>query len=139
MKKCPKCDSISADTESSCGVCGGSLTGVTSEGLEQLVHNVPRLGITKVRPNGKLKAGGLAMIILAVAMVGGGTALFVLRSVLGLILLFGGLVLTLLIVGGPGVGWGGGRGGSVSGQRAMRRAEVEEKEKERKRLTGEED
>jgi hypothetical protein len=71
-------------------------------------------------------------------MIGGGTALFVLRNVLGLGLLFGGLLLALLMVGGP-TGWGGGRGDSAGSHRAVRRATLEEKERERKRRTGGED
>jgi|GEM_PF-4309080 len=122
------------DAESSCGVCGGSLIAVPSQGLEQLVHTVPET--RHFREPSKVAQ---ASIIMAVVMTGGGTVLFVLGSALGLGLLFGGLVLGLLVIGGPGVGWGGGRGDSSRARRAMRRAQVEENEKERKKRTGEED
>jgi len=105
---------------------------VSAQGLEQLVHKVP-----EARHFRKLGKFGPGLIILALAMIGGGTALFALRSVLGLVLPFGGVLLAISIVGGPGAGWGG--RGDAGARRAMRRTEVREKEKERKRQTGGED
>jgi hypothetical protein len=73
LKKCPECNSISSDNEISCGVCGGSLSEVPSEGLEQLVHTIP-----EVSPSRKLNVRALALIILEVilafSMIGGGIA-----------------------------------------------------------------
>jgi hypothetical protein len=106
---------------------------VSSQRLELLVHNAP-----EARHFRKLNKVAPALAILALAMIGAGTVLFVLRNLVGLGLLFGGLVLGLLIVGGP-TGWGGGRGDSAGSRRAMLRGKVEEEEKERKRRTGGED
>jgi hypothetical protein len=122
------------DTESSCGVCGESLSEASSEGLEQLVHKAP-----EVRPIRKPNTVGLALMILGILMAGGGAALLFFQNGLGLILMFLGLVLTLSIVGGVGHAAGGLRDRSGGGQRAMRKTELEEKEKERKRRTGGED
>jgi hypothetical protein len=132
LKKCPRCNSISSDAENLCGVCGGSLNHAASEDLEQLVHNPPPPEVT---PNRKLNLGALALIILALLMTVGGLALLLLQNALGLILLLAGLFSTLPIVGGVGGhSRSGGRGGA-----AMLREELREKEKERKRDTGEED
>jgi hypothetical protein len=133
LKKCPECNSISSDDETSCGVCGASLSEVQSEDLEQLVHSVP-----EVEPNRELNKTALALtilgIILALSMIGGGIVLLIPRNILGLFLVIAGAALLLSFAGGP-VGWGGGG----LGRRAMWRAEVEEEEKERRRRTGEED
>ncbi len=128
MKKCPECNSISSDDETSCGVCGGSLSDVPSEDLEQLVQNVP-----EVSPSRKLNVRALALIILGIilafSMIGGGIVLLIPRNILGLFLVIAGAALALSIAGGP-VGFGG-RGGWY-----MRR---EDEEREERRRTAEED
>ncbi len=134
MKKCPRCNSISADAEGSCGVCGESLSGAPSEGLERLVHKEPEVRLIR-KPN----TGALALMILGILAAGGGAALLFFQNGFGLILMFLGLVLTLSIVGGVGHGVGGLRGRPVGGQRNIRKAELEEKERERKRRRGEGD
>jgi len=75
----------------------------------------------------------------ALAMSGAGVLLLVLLNGFGLILLLGGLVTTLFIAGGVGVGTGGGRSGGARGLRSMRERKVREVEEEHRRLTGEED
>jgi hypothetical protein len=127
LKKCPRCDSISSDSENLCGVCGGSLSEVTSEPLEQLVHKT-----LEVRPKRKLNVGALALIILALSMAGGGIALLAVQNGFGLVLLLGGLVLSLLISGGVGVGIG-------RGKWRMQRDEGRQIEEELKKKRGEED
>jgi hypothetical protein len=127
LKKCPRCDSISSDSENSCRVCGGSLSEEPSEPLEQLVHKT-----LEVRPKRKLNVGALALIILALSMAGGGIALLAVQNGFGLVLLLGGLVLSLLISGGVGVGIG-------RGKWRMQRDEGRQIEEELKKKRGEED
>ena len=71
-------------------------------------------------------------IILAISMIAGGTALVEDQNLLGLLLLLAGVALTMSILGGPlvlrGRGW-----------YAVRRADFEEEEQERRRRTGEAD
>lgn len=132
MKNCPSCNSISSDSEDSCGVCGGNLSRAASGSLEQLVHRE-----RETRPKKKLNRVGLALIIGALAMTGAGAFLLVLLNGFGLILLIGGLVLTLYMAGGVGVGMGGGRRRILG--ISMFERKVRETEEKRKRLTGEED
>jgi hypothetical protein len=134
LKKCPRCDSISSDSESFCGVCGGSLSDAVSGSLESFVHKE-----TEVGPSRKLNLGALGLLALALSIIGGGTALLLVQNGFGLVLLTVGLLLTLLTVGGASVGMGVKAGQRIPGKRDMRRAEIEEEEKKRKRRTGEDD
>jgi len=121
------------DTESTCGVCGGSLAGVTSEPLEQLVHKQAR-----PKPTRKLNLGSLALVIFAIAATFAGASLLFFNGI-GVILLLVGLLAILVIVGGAGgplktgVGW--------KRKRAMTYGEEEVRgdAEERKKRTGEED
>lgn len=130
LKKCPRCNSISSDSDDSCGVFGGSLSGVASESLQQLVHKEP-----DVKPKRKLKLGGIALIIMAVTMTILGASLLVLLNALGVFLLLAGLLIMVYIIGGPGFGMGGRSGG----KRSMQEAEARKEEEERKRRRGKED
>lgn len=134
MKKCPDCDAINADTDTSCGVCGGSLSGVTSERVERLVHKE-----TGPKPKKKLSLGSLALVMFALATTVVGASLLFFNGI-GVILLIVGLTAILFIVGGAGRGLGGVEGGWES-RRASTRGEEEVRRdaEERKRRTGEAD
>jgi hypothetical protein len=132
LKKCPRCNSISLDSEASCGVCGASLSDVASQRLDQFVHKE-----TEIKPKKKSNVSALALIIGALTMTGAGAGLLVFHNGIGIILLLPGLLITVYIVGAPGVGtWGVARGG---GRRSMQEAEARRKEEERKRRRGEGD
>jgi hypothetical protein len=132
LKKCPRCNSISLDSEASCGVCGASLSDVASQRLDQFVHKE-----TEIKPKKKSNVGALALIIGALTMTGAGAGLLVFHNGIGIILLLPGLLIMVYIVGAPGVGtWGVARGG---GRRSMQEAEARRKEEERKRRRGEGD
>jgi hypothetical protein len=96
LKKCPKCNSICSDTHSSCGVCGGSLSGVISESLEQLVQKETRL-----QPKKKLKLGPLGLGTFALATTIAGAALLLFNGI-GIILLLAGLSVIIVMLGGAG-------------------------------------
>ena len=96
MKKCPSCNAINADTDTSCGVCGGNLSEASSERLESLVHKETRLKGKK-----KLSLGSLALVIFSLATTVAGASLLFFNG-LGVILLLVGLLAILLIFGGAG-------------------------------------
>ena len=127
MKKCPRCNSISSAAENVCGVCGASLSGVTSQRLEQLVHRE-----SEIKAKEKLSVVGLALVIAALTMTGVGVLLLVILNALGVFLLLAGLILIMYIFGGAGAGIG-------RGKRSMQKAEARQDEKERRRKRGEED
>jgi len=121
------------DTETSCGVCGESLSAVISERIEQLVHKD-----AEVKPKKKLKWGSLALFIIALAMTVSGASLLFFNGI-GVILLLVGLLSMLFIVGGaggplkPGVGWKRKRAMTYGEEEVRRDAD------EQRRRTGEED
>lgn len=139
MKQCPKCGSISLDSENSCGVCGASLSNASSKKLEQLVHAQP-----KTRPKRKLHRGLLAVIIVGMTLTGTGASFLVLLNtvetffMLGIILLFTGLVAMLAILGGAG-GPIEKRRGAMKREITRGEEQVRQGREERKRRTGEED
>ena len=110
MKKCPRCDSINADSDSSCGVCGGSLSGIVSESLEHLVQNE-----TTLKPKKKSNVGAIVLAIFALATTVAGAALLFFNVIIGIILLLVGLPAILVMAGGAGgpmkrgLGFQGGR------------------------------
>ena len=123
------------DTENSCGVCGESLSGVTSERIERLVHREP-----EIRRKDNLNLGAIALIIVALTTMATGAYMLVLLNVLGVFLLLPGLVIVLYLAGGAGSAAGGSGGGWRRGGRLMmREAEARQREEERKRRTGEND
>lgn len=125
------------DAENSCGVCGESLSRVTSERIEQLVHREQR---PEIRRKDNLNLGAIALIIVALTTMATGAYLLVLLNVLGVFLLLPGLVIVLYLAGGAGSAAGGSGGGWRRGGRLMmREAETRQKEEERKRRTGEND
>jgi hypothetical protein len=103
LKKCPRCNSINADSDYSCGVCGGSLSGVISESLEHLVQKEARL-----QPKKKLKSGSLALVIFAFATTVAGAALLFFNGI-GIILSIVGLSAMILMLGGAGRGLSAGK------------------------------
>jgi hypothetical protein len=137
LKKCPRCNAISSDSEHTCGVCGGSLSGVASESLEQLTHKEP-----KIRSERKLNLGAIALVIVAVTSTSIGAVFLVLSNALGIFLFLIGLVAMLAIVGGAGGGFKTGRviGRAIGGTKASLQGEEDRREEEeRKRRRGEED
>lgn len=133
MKKCPRCDSISADADATCGVCGGSLSGVTSGSLEQLVQQETRL-----KPKKKSNVGALALVVFGLATTVAGAALLFINGI-GIVLLLVGLVAILVIAGGAGGPLK--RGGGIQRRRSMTsgQQEVRSYAEKRKRRTGEKD
>jgi hypothetical protein len=139
LKKCPRCNSISADSDSSCGVCGGSLSEVISESLEQIVQKD-----TRVQPKKKLKLGPLALGIFALASTVAGAALLFFNGI-GIILLLVGLSAIIVMLGGAGgpmrrggVGWKRMRG-STRGEELRGEEEARRYAEERKKQRGQED
>jgi len=137
LKKCTQCNSISSDSEVSCGVCGASLSGVTSLRLEQLSHKEPEIKLKKKR-----SLGGLAFVSAALVMTIAGASLLFFNA-LGIFLMLAGLIIIMYILGGAGTGAGiaGGVGGhrSGGGKQSMLAAEAKQEEEERKRRRGEGD
>lgn len=86
-------------------MCGASLSGVTSERLEQLVNREKELNSKK-----KLNFGSLALLVVALTTTIAGASLAFFNGI-GIILLLVGLLTILYIVGGAGgslkagVGW----------------------------------
>jgi hypothetical protein len=133
MKKCPRCNSISADSDYSCGVCGGSLSGVVSESLEQIVQKE-----TRVQPKKKLKLAPLALGILALASTVAGTALLIFNPI-GIILLIVGLSTIIGMLGGAGRGLSLGKSFQRRRSRTSGQEEVWRYAEERKKRKGEKD
>ena len=102
LKKCPNCNSISRDSDLSCGVCGGDISAAVSGTLESLIAKRP-----PTRPRTVLHAKGLAALASGLGTVALGVYLLFASGAIGLFFLLIGVIVLVSIVDIDG-GWFGG-------------------------------
>jgi hypothetical protein len=118
LKKCPICNSISQDSDSSCGVCGGDLSGIASASLASF----EAVREQSFQPKKKVSALPVLLLLTGLTVIGLGAYLLFASGFIGLVLLLAGVTITASILGVTGSTFGTRGGGKGSGGKSTGRA-----------------
>jgi hypothetical protein len=95
LKKCPNCGSINQDSDLSCGVCGGDVSGVIPRDLLFLKAERPPL----VQPKTQVHPRAIAILGAGLSTTALGLYLLFASGVVGLFLMLAGVTIVAAVFG----------------------------------------